>query len=43
MQSLARGEANIGLVAYEMAMLTRRMGKYLAAPARFAHRETTPG
>jgi predicted regulator of Ras-like GTPase activity (Roadblock/LC7/MglB family) len=40
---LASGEANIGLVAYEMAMLTRRTGKYLAAPARFADRETTPG
>jgi uncharacterized protein len=30
----ATSEANVGLVAYEMAVLVRRMGKYLAAKAR---------
>jgi len=40
---LAVGEANVGLVAYEMAMLTRRMGKHLAAPARFPDREPASG
>jgi predicted regulator of Ras-like GTPase activity (Roadblock/LC7/MglB family) len=31
---LCTGSANVGVVAYEMAMLVRRMGKYLAAPPR---------
>ena len=30
----ATGDANVGIVAYEMAMLVRRMGKYLAARPR---------
>jgi predicted regulator of Ras-like GTPase activity (Roadblock/LC7/MglB family) len=30
---LSSADANVGMVAYEMAMLVRRMGKYLAAPA----------
>jgi len=30
----AMGDANVGLVAYEMAMLVRRMGRYLAARPR---------
>ena len=33
---LCTGSANVGVVAYEMAMLVRRMGKYLAAPPRAA-------
>jgi uncharacterized protein len=37
------GEANVGLVAYEMAMLVRRMGRYLAAPARFPDPEPASG
>jgi predicted regulator of Ras-like GTPase activity (Roadblock/LC7/MglB family) len=32
---LSSAEANVGVVAYEMAMLIRRMGKYLAAHPRF--------
>jgi predicted regulator of Ras-like GTPase activity (Roadblock/LC7/MglB family) len=32
---LASAEANVGLIAYEMAMLVRRMGKHLAADPRF--------
>jgi predicted regulator of Ras-like GTPase activity (Roadblock/LC7/MglB family) len=32
---LTSGEPNVGLIAYEMAMLVRRMGKYLAAEPRF--------
>ncbi len=40
---LATGEANVGMVAYEMAMLTRRMGKYLGAPARFPDPEPASG
>lgn len=35
---LASAEANLGVMAYEMAMLVRRMGKYLtAAPRPAAH------
>jgi len=37
---LTSAEANVGLIAYEMAMLVRRMGKYLAAEPRFPDRET---
>jgi predicted regulator of Ras-like GTPase activity (Roadblock/LC7/MglB family) len=32
---LASADANVGVVAYEMAMLVRRMGKYLGAEPRF--------
>src|SRR5450755_2666127 len=40
---LSSAEANVALVAYEMAMLIRRMGKYLAAPPRFPDREPAAG
>ena len=40
---LSAGTANVALVAYEMAMLIRRMGKYLAAPSRFADHEPATG
>ncbi len=36
---LTSAEPNVGLIAYEMAMLVRRMGKYLAAEPRFPDRE----
>ena len=36
---LTSAEANVGLIAYEMAMLVRRMGKYLAAEPRFPEHE----
>src|SRR5487761_370839 len=36
---LTSAEANMGLIAYEMAMLVRRMGKYLAAEPRFPEHE----
>jgi predicted regulator of Ras-like GTPase activity (Roadblock/LC7/MglB family) len=36
---LSGAESNIGLIAYEMAMLVRRMGSYLAAESRFPGRE----
>jgi len=36
---LAGADANVGLIAYEMAMLVRRMGKYLAAEPRFPDHE----
>ena len=32
---LTSADANVGIIAYEMAMLVRRMGKYLAAEPRF--------
>jgi predicted regulator of Ras-like GTPase activity (Roadblock/LC7/MglB family) len=32
---LTSAEANVGLIAYEMAMLVRRVGKYLATEPRF--------
>jgi predicted regulator of Ras-like GTPase activity (Roadblock/LC7/MglB family) len=40
---LCTGNANVGVVAYEMAMLVRRMGKYLAAPPRPAGRAPAAG
>jgi predicted regulator of Ras-like GTPase activity (Roadblock/LC7/MglB family) len=40
---LSSGSANVALIAYEMAMLIRRMGKYLAAPPRFVNREPAAG
>jgi predicted regulator of Ras-like GTPase activity (Roadblock/LC7/MglB family) len=36
---LTSADPNVGLVAYEMAMLIRRMGKYLAAEPRFPDQE----
>ena len=40
---LSSGSANVALVAYEMAMLIRRMGKYLGSPPRFADHEPAAG
>jgi predicted regulator of Ras-like GTPase activity (Roadblock/LC7/MglB family) len=37
---LTSAEPNVGIVAYEMAMLVRRMGKYLGSESRYADRET---
>jgi predicted regulator of Ras-like GTPase activity (Roadblock/LC7/MglB family) len=37
---LTSAEANVGMIAYEMAVLVRRMGKYLAAEPRFPEPET---
>jgi predicted regulator of Ras-like GTPase activity (Roadblock/LC7/MglB family) len=36
---LTSADPNVGLIAYEMAMLVRRMGKYLAAEPRFPENE----
>jgi predicted regulator of Ras-like GTPase activity (Roadblock/LC7/MglB family) len=36
---LTSSEANVGVIAYEMSMLVRRMGRYLAAESRFADDE----
>ena len=36
---LTSAEANVGLIAYEMAMLVRRMGKYLASEPRSPEHE----
>ena len=36
---LTSADANVGLIAYEMAMLVRRMGKYLATESRFPDQE----
>jgi len=36
---LTAANPNVGLIAYEMAMLVRRMGKYLAAEPRFPDQE----
>ncbi|MGD0701063.1 MAG: roadblock/LC7 domain-containing protein [Trebonia sp.] len=36
---LTAAEANVGVIAYEMAVLVRRMGKYLASEPRFPERE----
>ena len=36
---LTSAEPNVGVIAYEMAMLVRRMGKYLAAEPRFPEPE----
>ena len=36
---LTSADPNVGLIAYEMAMLIRRMGKYLAAEPRFPDQE----
>jgi predicted regulator of Ras-like GTPase activity (Roadblock/LC7/MglB family) len=40
---LTSAEPDVGLIAYEMAMLVRRMGKYLAAGPRFPGNETAAG
>jgi predicted regulator of Ras-like GTPase activity (Roadblock/LC7/MglB family) len=40
---LSSAEANVGVVAYEMAMLIRRMGKHLAARPRFPDHEPAAG
>jgi predicted regulator of Ras-like GTPase activity (Roadblock/LC7/MglB family) len=40
---LSSAAANVGVMAYEMAMLVRRMGKYLAAPPRFHDHEPAAG
>jgi len=40
---LAAAEANVGVVAYEMAMLARRMGKYLSAGPRQPDRTSAAG
>jgi predicted regulator of Ras-like GTPase activity (Roadblock/LC7/MglB family) len=40
---LTSAEANMGVTAYEMAMLVRRMGKYLAANPRFPDHEPAAG
>jgi predicted regulator of Ras-like GTPase activity (Roadblock/LC7/MglB family) len=37
---LTSAEPNVGVIGYEMAMLVRRMGKYLTAEARFPDQET---
>jgi predicted regulator of Ras-like GTPase activity (Roadblock/LC7/MglB family) len=39
---LTSADANVGLIAYEMAMLVRRMGKYLAGEPRFPDHENAP-
>lgn len=36
---LTGADANVGLIAYEMAMLVRRMGKYLDTESRFPDQE----
>ena len=36
---LTSAEPNVGVIAYEMAMLVRRMGKYLGAEPRFPGHE----
>ena len=36
---LSSADANFGVMAYEMAMLVRRMGKYLAAEPRYPDHE----
>ena len=40
---LSSADANLGVMAYEMAMLVRRMGKYLTAPSRFHDHEPVTG
>jgi len=40
---LSSADANVGVMAYEMAMLVRRMGKHLAAPPRFHDHEAATG
>ena len=40
---VSSADANVGVMAYEMAMLVRRMGRYLTAPPRFPDREPAAG
>ena len=40
---LASGDADAGLVAYEMAVLVKRVGPHLAAKPRFPHQEPVAG
>jgi predicted regulator of Ras-like GTPase activity (Roadblock/LC7/MglB family) len=40
---LTAAEPNVGVIAYEMAMLVRRMGKHLAAEPRFPDEEIAAG
>jgi len=40
---LASADANLGVMAYEMAMLVRRMGKHLTALPRRAHPQPAAG
>jgi len=40
---LSSADANVGVMAYEMAMLVRRMGKHLAAPPRIPDHEAAAG
>jgi predicted regulator of Ras-like GTPase activity (Roadblock/LC7/MglB family) len=40
---LSSADANVGVMAYEMAMLVRRMGKHLAAPPRLHDHEAAAG
>jgi len=40
---VASQDANVGVIAYEMAMMVRRMGKYLLARPRLSARESAAG
>jgi hypothetical protein len=40
---LSSAEANVSVMAYEMAMLVRRMGPHLTAPSRFPDHEAAAG
>ena len=40
---VASADANVGVMAYEMAMLVRRMGRHLTAPPRFPDHEPATG
>jgi predicted regulator of Ras-like GTPase activity (Roadblock/LC7/MglB family) len=40
---LASADANVGVMAYEMAVLVRRMGKYLTAAPRSAGQQPAAG
>lgn len=40
---VASADANVGVMAYEMAMLVRRMGRHLTAGARFPDHQPATG
>jgi predicted regulator of Ras-like GTPase activity (Roadblock/LC7/MglB family) len=40
---VSSADANVGVIAYEMAMMVRRMGKYLAARPRLSAHEPAAG
>lgn len=40
---VSSADANVGVIAYEMAMMVRRMGKYLAARPRVSAHESAGG